>query len=325
MRMEAKMTNYITNTKGLIGSPLIRKQEILTKQAHKLGILPLSIYYYPVETDSDGELSSRLDGILSGLSFGDNVILQLPTMLGERYEQELIQKINVFRQVSNTHLILAVHNVIRDKDKATKMIDKYYNQADVLILPSIHYGNYLQSLGLTVRQLVYLHTYDEGNDLVFNDLPNNSRRIYLLSENKLIYEKVQEENLMAISYDKNELSLLEKQYEMHHQGGIGIIWPQNDSQEFDQKMSPSPEFNQFCLSGIPIIVKEGSALSQLVYNYNLGMVGNDLMKTLAMVKELKDNEYYEMLRNVNRVAKILGKGLFTSRVLIESLNRAQIM
>lgn len=323
-RVKDKMANYITNTKGLIGSPVIQRQSILTQQATKLGILPLSIYYYPVNSDSDGELSSRLDGILSGLSFDDNVILQLPTMLGDRYEQELIQKINIFRQSSATKLIIAIHDVIMDKDKLTRMIKRYYNQADALILPSVHYGNYLQSLGLIVRQLIYLSDYDKDSDLIFKDYPGNSRNLYLLSANEVVQKKAQDERLTIINYSDADLSLLEKQNEMHQQGGIGIIWPNDDKQEFIQKMLPSQELNQFCLAGIPVIVKEGSALSRLVRNHNLGIVSEDLTQAVKTVKKLRSDEYDEMLANVRAITKLIGKGIFASRALIASLHNVQL-
>lgn len=76
------MATYITQTRGLIDQTVLPKQDRLVQAARHQGILPLSLYYYPVTADTAGELSARQDGILSGVAFGDDIIVQLPTMLG---------------------------------------------------------------------------------------------------------------------------------------------------------------------------------------------------------------------------------------------------
>ena len=46
---------------------LVRRQHILANIGRKEGFLEMGIFEYPVHTDSRGELSKRLDGVISSV------------------------------------------------------------------------------------------------------------------------------------------------------------------------------------------------------------------------------------------------------------------
>ena len=88
------MKIHITNLYNFIPKdPLVSLHHRFAEAGRKLGFLEMGIFSYPVETDTPGELSKRLDGIIAALESEDVVFMQLPTGNGLRYEQQLFDKI----------------------------------------------------------------------------------------------------------------------------------------------------------------------------------------------------------------------------------------
>lgn len=318
------MANYITNTCGLFGNDVITKQSRLVEQAIRLGILPISLYYYPVETDSAEQLSSRLDGILSGFSFNDNLILQMPTMLGERYEHALFDKINIFRKSSHSKLIIAINNVQADRDQTLKLINEYYNQADGLIVPSVHYGQYLQQLGLTNANLFYLGVYDQESTQFNAPMVTAKQTLNVLITNSVVNQATQDLNLSVKDFSASQATSLEQRTQLNQQGGWGIIWPQSDPEDFIQQMSPALEFNQFILAGLPVIVKSGSAVARLVKNQHLGVVSDQIQPALLATQKMATAEYKKFQSAVQQLGSLVAKGTFTNQCLMNALVAMQL-
>ena len=87
---------------------LVKNQHRVAEAGRSLGYREMGIFSFPVETDSAGELSKRLDGIIAALEAEDVVFLQLPTRNGIGYERLLAQKCKAYR---NTKLILIFHDM----------------------------------------------------------------------------------------------------------------------------------------------------------------------------------------------------------------------
>ena len=105
------MKLHITNINGFNASKeLLDAQTKISKVGIELGAYEMGIYTYPVDSDSDVELSKRLDGIISALGFGDIVVLQLPTLNGYKYDSLLLAKILAYR----TKLIIYIHGECLD-------------------------------------------------------------------------------------------------------------------------------------------------------------------------------------------------------------------
>ena len=85
---------------------LVKNQHRVAEAGLSLGYREMGVFSFPVETDSAGELSKRLDGIIAALEAEDVVFLQLPTRNGIGYERLLAQKCKAYR---NTKLILIFH------------------------------------------------------------------------------------------------------------------------------------------------------------------------------------------------------------------------
>lgn len=103
------MNVHITNIYGFIqDQELKKKQNIYADAAHVLGFKEMGIFNFDVSTDTESELSKRLDGIISSLQFHDLVFIQLPTGNGEYYDNLLINKIKAY----NTKVCILLHQTI---------------------------------------------------------------------------------------------------------------------------------------------------------------------------------------------------------------------
>ena len=103
------MNVHITNIYGFIqDQELKKKQNIYADAAHVLGFKEMGIFNFDVSTDTENELSKRLDGIISSLQFHDLVFIQLPTGNGEHYDNLLINKIKAY----NTKVCILLHQTI---------------------------------------------------------------------------------------------------------------------------------------------------------------------------------------------------------------------
>lgn len=103
------MNVHITNIYGFIyDQNLGKKQNQFADAAHALGFKEMGIFNFDVSTDTENELSKRIDGIISSLQFNDLVFVQLPTGNGEHYDNLLINKIKAY----NTKVCVLLHQTI---------------------------------------------------------------------------------------------------------------------------------------------------------------------------------------------------------------------
>ena len=103
------MNVHITNIYGFIyDQNLGKKQNQFADAAHALGFKEMGIFNFDVSTDTENELSKRIDGIISSLQFNDLVFVQLPTGNGEHYDDLLIHKIKAY----NTKVCILLHETI---------------------------------------------------------------------------------------------------------------------------------------------------------------------------------------------------------------------
>lgn len=316
------MATYITKTCGLIGDQSIDRQNLLAQQALTQGILPISLYYYATDNEPADQLSSRLDGILSGFSFGDDLILQLPTALGTQYEQTLLDKINSYRQTSTSKLIIVIHEVTSDAKQLQELIN-YYNQADALILPSVHYGTYLQEHGLTVSRLSYLSLDQQSCHYQWTYPPFNNQ-VHPSTPHPEIDKVIEQHQLSVGDSLQEQLSQLETDYQLNQQGGWGLIWPANDQDAFELKMIPTSQFNHFIQAGLPVIIKEGNALQRFVENYQLGFVVDDISAGLEKIKSCSQQDYLKICKRVYHFRKIINSGLYINQALNNMIGQIKL-
>ena len=103
------MNVHISNIYGFIqDQELKKKQNLYADAGHILGFKEMGIFNFDVSTDTESELSKRLDGIISSLQFNDLVFVQLPTGNGEHYDNLLINKLRAYK----TKICVLLHEQI---------------------------------------------------------------------------------------------------------------------------------------------------------------------------------------------------------------------
>lgn len=151
------MNVHITNIYGFIqDQELKKKQNLYADAGHILGFKEMGIFNFDVSTDTENELSKRLDGIISSLQFNDLVFVQLPTGNGEHYDNLLIHKIKAY----NTKVCVLLHQTI-EYEYILNAVDlimptsnevyaylKEHNYSNVFYKKNIHYEFDSNSSGL---------------------------------------------------------------------------------------------------------------------------------------------------------------------------------
>ena len=130
-----------------------KKQQYIMDCGRKLGFYEMGIFKYPVDTDSDAELSSRLDGIIAGVEKNDVVIFQLPTGNGEKYDTRLLRKMKAY---SGSKVILLIHD-LPEYDSLVGL-----NCADLAVFVNKTDRKIATENGLRVKSVIGIPTENSG-------------------------------------------------------------------------------------------------------------------------------------------------------------------
>lgn len=313
------MAIYITQTRGLYGDTNIVKQNLVGATAKEMGISPMSLYYYPVDSDDAGQLSARLDGILSGFSYGDHLIMQWPTLLGSKYEKSLLNKINVFRSASFSKLYVWVNEIPAlqsNDDQSLKTTVDFLNQADGVILPSVTIGTTLSEAGLQGPQLTYLQMWDWPTEKLTTNADWHHQTVGKLS-NDQITQLI--ENGVTVNGRKNpdedaaddDIPLEIQSTVYNAVGGLGVIWPSTD---IDRQLMPL-QATSMLVAGLPIMTAKDSTLGEFVLRHGCGRVFSTFDDLVGTIKKLSQNDYQKLQGATSQVTCLCQNGWFLKSTL----------
>lgn len=179
---------------------LVKKQHRFAEAGRSLGFIEMGVFSYSVETDTDRELSKRLDGVIAALEPEDVVFIQLPTENGYKYEQRLLNKCKAYK---NTRIVLILHDMQMLSEGIEKEIqDSYlslYKMADVLITPSYCDSERIKQYGLS--KILYY------NDISLSEIPPVSvtEGYVALQKNDFYIKKVLMDAVESAFMEQNEL------------------------------------------------------------------------------------------------------------------------
>ena len=170
---------HITNLYGMAGdSTVILAQNAVTEIARSMGFREIGIYFYNITTDSPGERSKRLDGIMASISFGDIVIFQSPTWNGWEFDAEFVAKMKDLR----VKLVVFIHDVVplmfRDNAYLMPVYMDMFNQADVIIAPSQQMVDRLRKDRANGGKVLIQEFWDHPHNLSLNQ-PGFKKRFSL--------------------------------------------------------------------------------------------------------------------------------------------------
>ena len=321
------MRVYITNINGQSGQSTAQLcQNTVTDVAISLGYRELGIYCYQIHTDTESELSKRLDGIVSGLRHGDVVIFQTPTWNTTEFDEKLMNKLKLYDIHDVVPLMFSGNFYLMDRTIS------YYNKADVIIAPSQRMIDQLRKFGLNVSKTVIQGMWDHPTQApMFSatlkkeiHFPGNPERFSFVKEwNYDIPLKLYTwqspdlpQNVHKMNYRPDEQLLMEMS-----QGGFGLVWMDDKDMEYQSLYCPY-KLGSFLAAGIPVIVQEGIANQELIEKNGLGWVVKNIEEAIVKIQNVTENEYAELVKNVRRFNPILREGFFTRKLLTESVLKA---
>ena len=332
------MTVHITNLYGFVtGAVAQTAQQMVAKiGCQNLGMNELGIYAYKWPDEPLESRNARFDGIIASLAHGDTIIIQSPSWNPIEWDQAFIDHINLYPDIKK---IIFIHDVVPlmfevNRYLLPQHID-YYNKADVLIVPSVKMYHFLRQNGLKEKLYVVQHFWDHPVDNInYSITPNNSKiinfagdaekfdfvknwhnphiKLQVFSDPKQSYP---EQNLEIIGR-KSDSVLLD---ELRNTGGFGLVWSEDPYWSEYMKLNASFKTSTYLASGIPIIVNSDMPEKDTIERKNIGIVVNSLEEAQEKVLHISDEEYNQMVKNVDSFAKLIREGYFTKKVLSDAV------
>lgn len=327
------MRLHITNLYGISGSSatsvaMHSVAKIASEFAQDAG-LEVSIYKYPSRVDNDVELVKRLDGIMSPVSIGDIVILQLPTWNDMRYEERLIDKLKNYQ----VKLIMFIHDVVPlqfdSGEENLRAVINLYNKADVLILPSKKMYECLKEHGLKVEKVCFQTIFDYPLDVGMERHTFQRKMIFTGSPDRFGFVNHYQGKTPIVLYGKKAadpdsntkcmgerigVSLLSEMSE----GGFGLVWAGDDQYAYYRLNLPF-KATTFLAAGNPLIVQKGIHVADFVKEQEIGWEAESIEEADQLVQSLTEQQYRQTLDNVKRIQFLITHGYYTRKVLTDAV------
>lgn len=326
------MNVYISKVNGLsLESPLQYKQWLVADIAHGLSCREMGIFCYNGSAEGEESLRSRLDGILAGLSWKEDIVIcQFPTGNGLRFERELINRLKVY-QIGIIIFINDSKAIVCESNRTIlPETIRLYNQADVLIVPSLMMRQFLLDNGIRKNmKFVIQEMWDYTMDMNFLHFPQLCREIhYMESEFKGIDDWCYDVplNIYASSVkQKQNIHYLGKLSEGElvsnlSKGGFGLVWYHNADSQRGMEYGNSFELVRYLAAGIPVIVPVGISNQSMIEKNNLGLVVDSIEDAVRAVEAVTEKEYQRYIQNVTQFASILRGGYYTKKCLIDAIH-----
>lgn len=329
------MKVHITNIYGQsYKSTALIAQDMTAKIAKQLGFEEMSIYNYPVDTDSESELNKRLDGIFAGFGNDDTLILQYPTWNGQKFDQKLVSKL---KRYPKAKLIIFIHDIIAlmfesNRYLLSSIID-LLNQADVLIMPSENMRKFLVRSGVRVKKTLiqemwdHIYNYPDSieppykKEITFIGNPDKFDFIkewpYSSVRLRLYASKPSEFNA-RIDYVEPQPDVLLMPI-MQKNGGFGLVWGEEPYWHEYMAHNTSYKLGTYLAAGVPVIIEQSNANAQSVQENNLGLVVKSLSEAVEKVQGTSEQEYRDLQKSVSSFSELLRQGYFTKHVLVDAI------
>lgn len=103
-----------------------------------------------------------------------------------------------------------------------------------------------------------------------------------------------------------------------------MVWTDDPYTETYMTMDAPYKLSTYLAAGMPVVVKNNLAQAEFITQQKLGICVDNLAEAAEKAATISDDEYTLMQRNVERVGKLIRKGYFTKRALINAVMAAQL-
>lgn len=325
------MKTYITRINGWsLEDKSHYMQHIVAEIARQLGCQEMGIYRYGADGESEESLSSRLDGIIAGINWGDLVICQFPTGNGIRFERELVDRLKAY----GGRVAVFIHEpealVYEDRRSTLGETVGLYNQTEVLIVPTYAMQQWLMENGIRENmKFVVQEMWDCTVGWPLVGTPVWKKEICFADGERFAgmddWNYSVPLNLYNISVDRGNVRNLREREpyrllsELNRGSGFGLVWYRDEDFRRYMERSNSFCFARYLAAGLPVIVPAGCSHQTLVEANHLGVVVNSLEEAVEVIERMTEEEYREYVKAVEQFAPALRNGYFTKRCLIETM------
>lgn len=331
------MTVHITNITNMAYYSVAQMAQNMVANiaTQQLGFDQFTIFEYQWDDEPADVLNARFDGILANLHFGDTIILQSPTWFSVEWENELMDHLFPYIGVKK---IVFIHDVIplmfeKNRYLMPKWID-FYNKADLVIVPSQKMYDTLVENGLTVKQYVIQHFWDNLDQVELIAQPKYHPIINFSGEPEkfdfvkhwqdpdvklAVYclpDKIKSNDFIKAMGWKNGSELLNS---LRKQGGFGLVWSEEPYWSKYMTMNASYKLSTYLAAGIPVIVNSKNPEKDTIIGKHLGIIADSLDEAISKVKETTPDQYDQMVKSVDEFAKLIRGGYFTKKALIDAI------
>lgn len=333
------MRIHISKIYGYIGTGAKRQEMVVNIAKKDLYFDELGIYRYQVESDTSEMLRTRLDGILASVYHGDIVIIQSPTWNGLDFDEALMRHLYAYRGVGK---IVFIHDVPPLMSESYRpLLQRYidfYNQADLIIVPSQKMLDVLREHGLTVKKTVihkmfdYVASVDKAIKPGFRKVinlagnPNSDPELEFCKNWKFDNLQLavtadngnwaQGKNISFLGWFINDNSLVNA---LRKSGGFGLLWSEGLSWTEYNKMKAPYKLSVCLAAGLPMVVPIGIAEQDTVIRKNLGFAAASLEEAANRIEHMEEEEYRKMVENVNKFSYLLREGYFIRKALTDAV------
>lgn len=334
------MKVHITNIYGHSSvSTALKAQNRTADIARRvLNFNELGIYCYDISSDSTEMLYSRLDGIIASVGYGDIVIFQYPTWNDIRFDKTLINRLSHYRGLKKIFFIHDVLSLMFESNRChlKEHID-FFNQADLIILPSQRMADFLYAEGLTIKKIVIQKMWDFPVAIDQTSLPEFRKVINFAGNPDLQkFEFVKDwnydavelrvtvdkgdwalgKNISFLGWFNSDISLLTA---LRKSGGFGLVWTKDSYCREYMKMNANYKFSAYLAAGIPVIVNNNIAERDTIVRKNLGLAVDSLDEAVSKVEKMNRKQYDEIVSNVKIFSNLIREGYFTRKCLTDAV------
>lgn len=333
------MQVHITNIYGQgFTSTALKAQNRVTDIARKLNYKELGIYSYDVNSDSPEMLSSRLDGIIASVGYGDVVIFQYPTWNHISFDEAFIRRLNLYRGLQKIIFIHDVPSLMFESNRY--LLDRhiaFFNQADLLIMPSQRMADFLYTKGLTVKKTVIQKMWDFPVHVDTTVKPKFRKVInfagnpdswkfgfvknwdYDSVELKVTADKgewAQGNNISLLGWFNDDTFLVNS---LRHSGGFGLLWSDNPYWCEYMKLNTNYKLSAYLAAGIPVIVNSSIAEKDTIVRKNLGLAVKSLDEAVSRVETMEEEDYNKMVTDTEIFSSLIREGYFAKKILTDAV------
>lgn len=331
---------HITNIHGHhFASTALKAQNRTADIAERaLEYRELGIYCYDARSDSPQMLASRLDGIIASVGYDDIVIFQYPTWNDIRFDKMLIRRLSQYKGLKKIFFVHDVLSLMFEDNRYLmgEHID-FFNQADLIILPSQRMADTLCAEGLRVKKIIIQKMWDLPVAVDQTVTPKFKKVINFAGNPDMRkFEFVKEwnydtvelrgtaetgewakgKNISSLGWFNVDTFLVNA---LRSSGGFGLLWSDDPYWCEYMKMNANYKLSAYLAAGIPVIVNENIAESDTIVRKNLGLSVESMDEAVGKIESMSEKQYNEMVVNVALFSNLIRDGYFAKKCLTDAV------